>query len=193
MSFKILNNGRFSPIELPSYHNLKTDKTKPGETEFKIEDSPANRPSNFKLKSAVNAYKKQKQNFELEHSIFYAKDIMSSPVHTIDLKATRTEIKQMMAKYSIGHIPVFDANTLVGLITLKDLLKSDSESASGIMTKEVVTALEQATVQDIAKIMLSFKIHCLPIINDRNQLCGIITEKDLLRLLAERFHSKFWA
>ena len=118
---------------------------------------------------------------------------MSSPVHTIDLKATRTEIKQMMAKYSIGHIPVFDANTLVGLITLKDLLKSDSESASGIMTKEVVTALEQATVQDIAKIMLSFKIHCLPIINDRNQLCGIITEKDLLRLLAERFHSKFWA
>jgi CBS domain-containing protein len=47
-----------------------------------------------------------------------------------------------------------------------------------IMVKPVITATEEATLEDAARTMLEHNIGCLPIINEREELCGIVTESD---------------
>jgi CBS domain-containing protein len=53
--------------------------------------------------------------------------------------------------------------------------------AIDVMTSQVVTATQQTTVQDAAKLMINNRISGLPIVDGDRQLVGIVTEGDLLR------------
>ena len=48
-----------------------------------------------------------------------------------------------------------------------------------IMSRPVVTAPEDATLAEIARLMLERRIGCVPLVDARGKLSGIITEADL--------------
>lgn len=47
-----------------------------------------------------------------------------------------------------------------------------------IMVQPVVVVHEHTTLEEIARIMLDRRIGCLPVVNDRGEICGIVTESD---------------
>ncbi|HSF47402.1 MAG TPA: CBS domain-containing protein [Burkholderiales bacterium] len=47
-----------------------------------------------------------------------------------------------------------------------------------IMAQPVVTAREQTSLEEIAALMLQHHVGCVPVVDGRGQLCGIITESD---------------
>ncbi len=49
-----------------------------------------------------------------------------------------------------------------------------------IMTTPVITVEEGCSLQDAAKMMLDRNIGCLPVVDDRDELCGILTESDFV-------------
>ncbi len=49
---------------------------------------------------------------------------------------------------------------------------------SEIMVQPVATAHEGDTLEEVARTMLEQRIGCLPVVNDRGELTGIITESD---------------
>lgn len=57
--------------------------------------------------------------------------------------------------------------------------------ASKIMTTDVVTVSPDTTVLDAIRLLVDKKISGLPVVDDSGTLVGIISEKDLLRLLYE--------
>ena len=64
--------------------------------------------------------------------------------------------------------------------------------AIDVMTKDVVTATPEMTVQDVAKLMINHRISGIPIVEGDRQLVGIVSEGDLLRRSetgTERQHS----
>ncbi|MEN6414062.1 MAG: CBS domain-containing protein [Veillonellales bacterium] len=52
--------------------------------------------------------------------------------------------------------------------------------AQDIMEKEVVSVNQQATVREIAQVLLDHKISGVPVVDDAGDLVGIVTEGDLL-------------
>src|SRR6056300_85703 len=89
----------------------------------------------------------------------------------------------LMAKYRISGIPIVDDNNkLIGIITNRDLRfnPNRSELVSEIMTKEnIITAPEGTTLEDAELILQNHRIEKLPVVNDSNELCGLITFKDI--------------
>lgn len=53
------------------------------------------------------------------------------------------------------------------------------------MKKNVVTVKEDTTVEDLAKLLSSKKIGGTPVVNDENQVVGIVSEEDLVSLDAD--------
>ena len=53
--------------------------------------------------------------------------------------------------------------------------------AKDIMTKEVITVQPGATVEALARILMDNKISGVPVVDENNQLTGIVTENDLIR------------
>jgi CBS domain-containing protein len=117
---------------------------------------------------------------------------------------------EIMTKCGFRRLPVTDAGTkkLRGIITSGDvinfmgggdkyklvqvrhggnLLAAVNESVRTIMTQQITTLAHDSRIRDAVDIIVQKKIGGLPIIDDDGVLNGIVTERDVLRVLgAER-------
>jgi len=53
-------------------------------------------------------------------------DVMTPSVRVVDTMATRLEVQRLMEEEHIRHVPVVDGNTVVGVISLRDVLRSEN-------------------------------------------------------------------
>ena len=122
-------------------------------------------------------------------------DVMSYPLNGVSYNAKIKEVAKLMITRK-GRLAVFDSGTLVGIITASDLIKSlpdvpETEvKVDDFMTKEVVTADEETSVIDIAKIMGSQRIGSVLITREEEPF-GIFTERDLLTAFLARGRDLF--
>ncbi|AMA71445.1 MULTISPECIES: IMP dehydrogenase [Aneurinibacillus] len=93
------------------------------------------------------------------------------------------EAEKLMAKYRISGVPIVDeSNKLVGIITNRDLrfVHDYSVKISEVMTKEeLVTAPVGTTLKEAEEILQRHKIEKLPLVDENNELKGLITIKDI--------------
>lgn len=52
--------------------------------------------------------------------------------------------------------------------------------AKDIMTKDVITIKPEATVEELARLLIKQKISGVPVVDDKDNLIGIVTENDLI-------------
>lgn len=102
---------------------------------------------------------------------------------TLTPESTIRDAKALMARYSIGGIPVVnEAHKLVGIVTNRDLRfqQNDDQSLAEIMTKEqLVTAPVGTTLAKAEELLQQYKIEKLPVVDDHGHLRGLITFKDI--------------
>ncbi len=105
---------------------------------------------------------------------------------TLPLDALIGDAKKSMKEYSIGGIPVVDANKkLVGIVTNRDLRfeKDLHKPVAEVMTKEnLVTVAEGTSLKDAEVILQNNKIEKLPVVSEDNTLVGLITFRDITKL-----------
>ncbi len=105
---------------------------------------------------------------------------------TLSLTSTVGDAKNAMKEYSIGGIPIVDENKILkGIVTNRDLRfeKDNSRVLTEVMTSEnLVTAKEGTTLEIAEGILQENKIEKLPVVNDKNQLVGLITFRDITKL-----------
>ena len=59
------------------------------------------------------------------------------------------------------------------------------EPVASYMSEQVATAAESRTLKEAARIMIKNQIHHLPIVNDRDELVGILSTMDILAEFAD--------
>jgi len=93
------------------------------------------------------------------------------------------DARERMARYSIGGIPVVDADhRLVGIVTNRDLrFQPDNRTrlAEVMTTGALVTAPVGTTLDDAERILQAHKIEKLPVVDADGTLRGLITFKDI--------------
>src|SRR4030066_1124007 len=121
------------------------------------------------------------------------RDIMSSPVITIDEDETSNKAALSMDKNNVGAVIITNkAGKSIGIITERDLvirviaknLKPDTVKAKEIMTTPLVTIEPEATISDAARRMTRLDIRRLGVIYKGN-LLGIISSKTILGVMPE--------
>jgi IMP dehydrogenase len=94
-----------------------------------------------------------------------------------------SEAEKLMAKFRISGVPIVDENNkLVGILTNRDLrfVHDYSVQISEVMTKEeLVTAPVGTTLKQAEEILQRHKIEKLPLVDENNELKGLITIKDI--------------
>jgi CBS domain-containing protein len=102
------------------------------------------------------------------------------------------EADQIMTKRNIRHLPVLDKDGyLVGLLSKSDymgLLHLDVDlkkiKVRDLMSSPVKTFSVRASLRSVAQLFVAQKINC-GLVMDNNEIVGIVTSEDLLRLMAE--------
>ena len=99
------------------------------------------------------------------------------------------DAEHLMGKYRISGVPIvnnMDDQKLVGIITNRDLrfISDYSLKINDVMTKEdLVTAAVGTTLEDAEKILQQYKIEKLPIVDEDGKLTGLITIKDIEKVI----------
>ncbi len=118
---------------------------------------------------------------------FFAIDIMNRPVISMIGQSLIKDIRDLMHKKNVRHIPLMDNDKLVGMISDRDLLKVDLSGtflflkATDVMTTLLIVADEETPLAHIARVLMEEKISALPIIDKAHKLTGMISRTDILR------------
>ena len=105
------------------------------------------------------------------------------------LKADNTlgDADALCGKFRISGVPIVDdEGVLIGIITNRDMkFETDmSRRISEVMTREgLVTGLEGTTLEEAKEILRAHRIEKLPIVDADNHLKGLITIKDIEKVL----------
>ena len=99
------------------------------------------------------------------------------------------DAEDLMAKYRISGVPIVDdleTRHLVGILTNRDLrfISDYSILIDEVMTKEhLVTAPVGTSLKDAEAILQKHKIEKLPLVDDKGCLAGLITIKDIEKVI----------
>jgi len=119
------------------------------------------------------------------------KGVMNRPIMTIDKDQTAQEAAKIMSEKSIGCIVVMDEEKAVGIATERDILRkvvaknldASEVRMEDIMSKPLTTIRADTTIVEAIRMMQKNDVRHLPI-TQKEELVGMVTQRDLLRALA---------
>ncbi len=119
-------------------------------------------------------------------------------VFTVDDMSTVYDAIALMSEKDIGALVVMCRGTMCGIISERDYRnkvilkgrKSQETPVRDIMTKEVKCVTEDFTMQDCMAIMSDKKIRHLPVIDEKNNLIGIISIGDIVKAVIDEQKSE---
>lgn len=103
-----------------------------------------------------------------------------SPMHTIH------DANELMRKYRISGVPITENGKLVGILTNRDLrfLSDYSQIIGDVMTRDnLITASVGTTLAQAQKLLAKYKIEKLPLVDENGYLKGLITIKDIEKII----------
>ncbi|WP_417282513.1 CBS domain-containing protein [Comamonas sp.] len=138
-------------------------------------------------------------------------DIMSQPVFAVQAGATLKEAWALMHEHRIKALPVVnEQQQVIGIISNADFVRNasqevpdaqslgqrlkslvmgksrhqDAKSVQDLMAHTVQTAYATQRVMELVPLFSSAGHHHLPVVDAKDRLVGIITQTDLIRVLA---------
>ncbi|MGP6140373.1 MULTISPECIES: IMP dehydrogenase [unclassified Jeotgalibaca] len=100
-----------------------------------------------------------------------------------------SEAEHLMAKYRISGVPIvnhMEERQLVGILTNRDLrfISDYTQKIGDVMTKEeLITAPVGTSLKEAENILQKYKIEKLPLVDGEGKLAGLITIKDIEKVI----------
>ena len=131
------------------------------------------------------------------------KDIMTSDVVTVGEDQSMLEAREILRGKNLVSLPVTDdLKRIRGIITVDDIGKaspSDSSTLSryeanyllgrlkvkDVMRRTVLTVDADDTIEFVAYKLYKYRVNALPVVNNENRLCGIVSRSDIFRSIVE--------
>jgi len=130
-------------------------------------------------------------------------EIMSKNIVALTRSDDLARAEMLFKKYKIRHIPVVKGESIIGMLSYADLLKTsypdttndeqnietvvyNSFTIEQVMTKDVLCIDSNTTIKEATEILAKREFHALPVV-DESILVGIVTSTDLLNYFLKHF------
>lgn len=130
--------------------------------------------------------------------------IMSADVAMVQLGQPLSDVRKLMCNTHFHHIPIVEGRKLVGLVSFTDLMKinllisgADERSVdtiidqqftiADIMSTHLSTIKQTDTIRHTAELLGKGRFHSLPVVDDDDNVVGIVTTTDLIHYLSDLY------
>ena len=129
--------------------------------------------------------------------------IMAKSVISVNKTQSLREVKSLLEKEGIRHIPVVSGSELIGIISKTDITKLsfgsifenqgsseeavlDMLSIEQLMTPQPKSVTSETSIRDVAEILAHEEFHSLPVVDEGN-IVGIVTSTDIIKYMLEQY------
>ena len=136
----------------------------------------------------------------------YVRDCMKKPVITVTPDTLLDDALMTMHEKHIRRLPVVDNGKLLGLVTrhgVKEAVPTSVVPLSiwgihyqlskmkvrDVMITDVITVKADNTIEEVAILSEKHRIGTFPVVDDKGNLVGILTNTDLLHLMVKLLRS----
>jgi CBS domain-containing protein len=117
-----------------------------------------------------------------------AKEIMTRDIITVAPELTIRKLAMTLVKNQISGAPVAGKNgKMVGIVSEADIVAKKGKDVKAIMSKKVISVVEDTPVEEIAQLMTKHKIKRLPVMNS-GKVVGIVSRADIVNAIAMGKH-----
>ncbi len=119
---------------------------------------------------------------------------MSRTVIFVGPEERLIQAHDLMMLYDFRHLPVVEDGKLLGMLSDRDVLRWSSQIdgkqvvpdmlVCDAMCSQIVTCSLRSCVANVARLMIELQIDAVPVMDQHNELAGLVTSTDLLALLA---------
>lgn len=131
-------------------------------------------------------------------------EIMTEDLQVVEKHKELHNVVDILTEYSVQHVPIVEEGRLVGLVSAGDIMEYSMDVLSKrfgqppdnskikhakieeIMQTDLITLSTRSTVLAAAEILSRGDIHSVPIIDDQENLVGIVTSSDLINFLTNQ-------
>lgn len=127
----------------------------------------------------------------------HVETIMTARVVTVEPDDTLSTVKEIFDNTHFHQVLVIERDKLVGMVSDRSLFKALSpyigtaaeiqrdratlqKHVHQVMTRDLITLPPDATIQAAVESMLNHSITCIPIVEEGNALCGILSWRDIM-------------
>ena len=130
---------------------------------------------------------------------YFVKELMSKELTVVSPSERLVHARRQMIESKVGRLPVVEDEELKGMVTSKDLMRAfidfrkkvpekyQKSQIKEVLVEDIMSSnptftSKEATISEVAKIMMETGYNGLPVVEDDN-VVGIITQTDILRLI----------
>ena len=135
-------------------------------------------------------------------------NLMNTDLITLSMDSPLSKAKELFENNKVHHLLITDdEGLLTGVMTDRDLYKHLSPTVGTsqethrdtalmqkklhqVMARNLVTAQQHQSLNEAVVLFYDNHISCLPVVNKQDKLIGIITWRDILKVLALRYKKK---
>ena len=130
--------------------------------------------------------------------------ILTRETVTVHVGQKVSDVRKIFAKHGFHHVPVVSGKKLIGIVSASDILGISVEgvgsdersmdayidhqfSIEGLMRKDLKTLTYKSTIADAAEVLSDGNFHAVPVVDENDDLVGLVTSTDLIRYLRDLF------
>ena len=114
---------------------------------------------------------------------------MTTDIPVISENSSIKDAAGIMITRGVNHLPVLDEKgMLTGIVTSWDIAKAVAlgiKSLDEIMSRTVITATSDESIETATKKMEEFVISALPVVDKENHVIGLVSSEGLSRLVGQ--------
>ena len=117
-----------------------------------------------------------------------AKNVMTRDIITVSPSTKVRNLAIILIKNQISGAPVANKDgKILGIVSEADIVAKKGKDAKAIMSKKVISVPQDASVEEIAQLMVTHAIKRLPVM-DGGRLIGIVSRADIVNAIAMGEH-----
>jgi signal-transduction protein with cAMP-binding, CBS, and nucleotidyltransferase domain len=121
------------------------------------------------------------------------KEVMRRNPTTIPSEESVARAARAMCRDEVGSCIVLENNVPVGIVTEEDInckvvakdMQPGMVRVNQVMSTPLITIRSDKTVRDAAQMMIKNKVRRLPVVNEKNNVIGIVTVRDIVMVSTE--------
>ena len=130
--------------------------------------------------------------------------IMTKELFTLNSTDTLYRAEELLSSKNVRHLPVVSGESLMGIISLTDIMRIsygsnfkegqeavdnaifDMLTLDQVMQHKPRSISSSTTIKEVAEILSKEEYHALPVVDD-GKLSGIVTTTDVIKYLLEQY------